>query len=200
MAGAHGPCRGRGTVPGVVDVWYVSYGSNLAAARFACYLSGGTPAGARRAMTGCRDARPARRWQPLVLPWRLRFGGDSPVWGGGVAYVDLDTPGTTYARAWRISVEQFADLVAQENGLGPGAVDVDAAVLAAGGLLLPGRSYGRLVALSPIEGVPAVTFTCVDPPAHQHPSTAYRSMVRAGLLELSLGDVDVDAYLDAAAA
>ncbi|MBW3619359.1 MAG: histone deacetylase [Actinobacteria bacterium] len=182
-----------------MDVWYVSYGSNLAAARFGCYLSGGTPAGARRAMTGCRDARPPRRWRPTELPWRLRFGGESTVWGGGVAYLDLDRPGTTYARAWRITVGQFADVIAQENDLACGTVDVDTALLAAGGALFPGESYGRVVPLPTLEGIPAVTFTCAELPPHRPPSPAYRSTMRTGLLELSLPDVDVDAYLDAAA-
>jgi hypothetical protein len=29
-------------------VWYVAYGSNMRAARFGCYISGGRPRGARR--------------------------------------------------------------------------------------------------------------------------------------------------------
>lgn len=183
-----------------MDVWYVSYGSNLAAARFGCYLRGGTPAGARRGTVGCRDARPAREWRRLVLPWRLRFGGESTVWGGGVAYVDVGTPGRTHARAWRISTDQFADVVAQENGVPRGSVDVDAGTLAGGGTLLPSRSYGRLVALPAIRGLPAVTFTCEQVPPHRRPSPSYRSMMRTGLAELGLPELDLDRYLETCAA
>lgn len=35
------------------SLWYVAYGSNLFRARFACYLSGGRPAGGARHYTGC---------------------------------------------------------------------------------------------------------------------------------------------------
>ena len=41
-------------------VWYVAYGSNMSAARFGCYISGGRPPGARRTYLGCRDQSPPR--------------------------------------------------------------------------------------------------------------------------------------------
>ncbi|MEV7028327.1 histone deacetylase, partial [Kitasatospora sp. NPDC093558] len=64
-------------------VWYAAYGSNLDAARMACYLAGGRPEGAVRDFPGCRDRRPARRDAATVLPGTLYFATHSPVWGGG---------------------------------------------------------------------------------------------------------------------
>ena len=62
-------------------VWYVAYGSNLAARRFACYLSGGRPTGGTREYSGCRDPRSPRRTLSLELDGGLVFAGRSPTSG-----------------------------------------------------------------------------------------------------------------------
>src|SRR6476646_10736099 len=79
-------------------VWYVSYGSNMSAARLTAYLEGGRPPGGSRAHPGARDGTPPARSIPVDLPGSLYFAGESPQWGGGVAYYDHDTPGFTAAR------------------------------------------------------------------------------------------------------
>ena len=95
---------GGGVVP---DLWYAAYGSNLARDRFEAYLFGGRPPGATRHYPGARDPRPPRDDRPLLVPGRLFFAGDSPTWGGGIAFYDADARGTVYARAYRITTEQF---------------------------------------------------------------------------------------------
>jgi hypothetical protein len=75
------------------EVWYVSYGSNMAVERLTCYLEGGRPPGGTRANPGARDPRPPRRMIPVDLPGSVYFAGDSRQWGGGVAFYDHETPG-----------------------------------------------------------------------------------------------------------
>lgn len=176
-------------------LWYVSYGSNLSAARFGCYLHGGTPDGGRRRMVGCRDGRPARAWRAVEVEHALHFGGPSPTWGGGPAFLDTTRSGRVLARAWLIARQQFDDLVAQENHLDVGTVTVDDDVLANGGVAIAGGSYGRLVRLPDIEAVPAVTFTYLQRPAPRAPAPAYLALLRRGLAEIGHAREAVEAYL-----
>ena len=115
---------GRAAARPVADLWYAAYGSNLARDRFEAYLFGGRPAGATRHYPGARDPSPPLDDRPLLLPGRLFFAGDSPTWGGGIAFYDADGEGTVYARAYRITTEQFSDLAAQEMRRDPG-VELD---------------------------------------------------------------------------
>ncbi|MEU4746046.1 histone deacetylase, partial [Actinosynnema sp. NPDC023658] len=122
------------------SVWYVSYGSNMHAARFACYLGGGTPVGAARGYPGCRDAAPpldSRAWE---VPGGIYFATHSPVWLGGRAFYDPDLPGTAAVRAYLVTTAQFSDVAAQEMYRDPG-VDLDLTAVPAGGrhALGPGR-------------------------------------------------------------
>ena len=127
------------------SVWYASFGSNILSERFACYLEGGRIEGMVRDMPGSRDPSPPTEWRRWDdLPHRLFFAHSSPTWdGGGVAFVDFGedlrvagTPapaetervapatrapalGVSY-RLYRVTLEQFNDVLAQENGMAPG--------------------------------------------------------------------------------
>ena len=127
------------------SVWYASFGSNILSERFACYLEGGRIEGMIRDMPGSRDPSPPSEWCRWDdLPHRLFFAHSSPTWdGGGVAFVDFGedlrvagTPapaetervapatrapalGVSY-RLYRVTLEQFNDVLAQENGMPPG--------------------------------------------------------------------------------
>ena len=106
-------------------VWYASYGSNMCAERFACYLTGGTPTGSSRLHEGCRDTAGATADRAIVLPGTVFFSGTSKAWTGGHAYLDAsDTRPTAPAlgRAWLITSQQFDDVVAQENSRLVGSV------------------------------------------------------------------------------
>lgn len=168
-------------------VWYASYGSNLSAARFAFYLSGGRPPGASRTYPGARDATPPAADRALRVPGEIFFGWDSPTWGGGgIAFLDLDAGGEALVRAYRITHDQLADVVAQEMHRDPGdALDVDALIGARRLVLGPGR-YETLAVVADLAGEPVVTFTCPDDearPAVNAPSGRYLQMVAAGLRE-----------------
>lgn len=171
-------------------VWYVSYGSNIYADRMMCYLAGGTPTGTQHTYPGCRDRRPPRRALGHHLAGGVYFATTSPVWGGGRAFYDPALTGPesigAAARAYLITLGQFADIIAQEMYRTPGA-DIDlGAVLATGRTELgPGR-YETLLHVGTIDGYPALTFTA---PWHAHdvpwtaPSADYLRMLVGGLRE-----------------
>ncbi len=83
-------------------LWYVAYGSNMSAARFARYLA------------GAADRTPPQAGRAMLLPGTVFFADESVVWGGGRAYYDPDLPGRTPARAHLITAGQFADVRRQE--------------------------------------------------------------------------------------
>jgi hypothetical protein len=183
-------------------VWYVSYGSNLCVDRFACYLTGGRPPGAARAHPGCADPTPPRRTLPIWLPGGIYFALTSTLWGGGMAFYDPAVPQGAAARAYLISTEQFADVMAQEMHRPAGARFDLAAALAAGRLQLgpsryetaraagrlqlgPGR-YETVLCVGERDGHPLLTFTAPWSAAevpHNPPSPAYVAMLAAGLRE-----------------
>lgn len=168
-------------------VWYVGYGSNLSAARFGRYLA------------RCRDTTAPQRWKAVEVPHRLLFARQSSTWGGGVAFLDpAATPGTrTLGRAWLVTLDQFADVLAQECGLPVGSVE---APPLDGGLVVahPGHWYGCVVPLGALDEWPMVTFT--DERAADlvpsRPGAAYRAVVAEGLAEThGLSPAEADAYI-----
>lgn len=164
-------------------LWYAGYGSNLDPDRFALYLAGGRPDGAHRSVPGARDDSPPREQRAVVLPGAMFFAWESPTWGGGVAFYDADADDSTYARAYLLTEEQFADLAAQEMHRPPGE-DLDLAHVmehrrdAQG----PGR-YETLHLVGELDGIPMLTFTAADPGAlpPNPPSDAYLAIVARGL-------------------
>jgi hypothetical protein len=187
------------------EVWYVSYGSNMAEARLACYIEGGCPPGGVRANPGARDDTLPRRSVPVDLPGALYFAGVSSQWGGGVAFYDHDAPGgPTAARAYLVTAEQFADVAAQEMYRIPEEGDpLEEVVL--GGIdggrhhVGPGH-YETLVEVGRLEGAPMLTFTAphgLDHVEHTVPSPAYLAMLSAGLREARRwSDHQIESYLD----
>lgn len=181
-------------------VWYVSYGSNLARDRFDRYLLGGTPTGGRRHYRGCRDRTPPAADRPVTLPHRLRFGGASRTWGGGMAFVDTAQAGRTLGRAYLVTAEQFAEIHAQENGGDAHVTDVSALpsgtpVRAAGG------NYPMLVRYDDGDDVPLVTFTAARVPPASAPAQPYLRTIARGLAEAHrLTPTAIARYLRAAPA
>ncbi len=187
------------------DVWYVSYGSNMASSRLAVYLEGGVPVGGSRRNPGARDSSPPRHDVPVDLPGAFYFAGASRQWGGGgVAFYDHDAEGgPTAARAYLITAAQFADVAAQEMHRVPLDGDpleevviggIDGGIHRAG----PGH-YETLVEVGRLDGAPMLLFTAphgVDHVPHTQPSAAYLDTLASGLSE-SRGwdDRAVRAYL-----
>ena len=197
-------------------VWYAAYGSNMCAARMACYIVGGRPVGGARVYPGCRDRRLPERAVGVVLPGQLYFAGESTVWTGGMGFYDPFDPGWMPARAYLLTVGQFADVAAQEMHRAPGPAAAAAgageraepepgldlrAVLADGRAALgPGR-YETLVCAGTLERRPVLTFTAPGRSAGAglgRPSAGYLRQLAAGLWEAhGWGPARAAAYLAA---
>lgn len=75
-------------------VWYVSYGSNMASDRLACYLEGGRPPGGTRVNPGARDRRLPARSIPVDLPGTVYFAGSPPSGAAGWRSTTTPSPGS----------------------------------------------------------------------------------------------------------
>ena len=159
-------------------IWYLAYGSNLATARFRCYLAGGRPDGGARHYAGCRDPSDPTRSQGVEVPGGLVFAGRSRVWGGGMAFYDRTAASVVAGRAHLVTTEQLADVVAQESDL-----------------------YSSVVTLGELDGVPMCTFTHPDLAslAPAAPTAAYLHWICVGLREAhGYDDGRIARYLAAA--
>jgi hypothetical protein len=173
-------------------VWYVSYGSNMNAGRFGCYLAGGTPVGALRGFPGCRDRTTPIAVRGHALPGGIYFATESLVWGGGRAFYDPTLPGAVSARAYLITASQFADVAAQEMYRAPGAdLDLSGVLTTGRDQLGPGR-YETLLCTGEFGGHPVLTFTAswsatdIDLAA---PSAKYLRMLASGLCDAHGWDI-----------
>ncbi|QCQ94050.1 hypothetical protein E7742_19025 [Rhodococcus sp. SGAir0479] len=146
-----------------MQVWYVSYGSNMSRTRLECYLRGGCPVGGVRTYVGARDSRAPAARIPVRLPGTVYFAGRSLVWGGGRAFYDPEVAGDTAACAYLVTGEQFDDILGQEP-----------------------PCYDRVLDLGVRDGVPLRTFTSGlgrDDVVPAPPSDAYLATMATGLRE-----------------
>ena len=170
-------------------VWYVAYGSNLALERFSCYLYGGRPRGGTRVYPGCRDVTPPAQTAAVTVSGGLVFAGASKVWGGGSAFYNAAAPTQLAARAYLLTLDQLADVAAQEMWREPGgayALELAALLPEVAEIhsLGPGR-YETVVRLGELEGVPMFTVTHgtvadLEPVA---PTASYLRWIVTGLIE-----------------
>ncbi len=169
------------------QLWYAAYGSNLSSERFGHYLGGGRPTGASRTYAGARDATEPLGDRPLALAGQVYFAGESPTWGGGVAFYDPDARGSAVGRAYLVTGEQFSDVASQEMRR-PVGRDLPLTSLfreSRTAVLGPGR-YETLHVVGEIDDLPVITFTA----SWEHreavlsaPGAAYLRTIAAGLAE-----------------
>ena len=144
------------------EVFYVCYGSNLHENRFREYLSDDwtyytNPDDWEKSLTNEEDS-------PLVsyrvnLTHDVFFAGHSGRWGGGIAYLDVDSFSCKKVyRAYKIPVKKFESLFSQENGYYSGPFKWDH-ILNKRETRTDAGWYGRIVNLGTIDGIPALTFT-----------------------------------------
>ncbi|WP_163970259.1 hypothetical protein [Oceanobacillus halotolerans] len=182
-----------------MDVWYVSYGSNICEDRFLCYIYGGTPEGSEKREVGCHDKTPPKRSEKAEIPYPLYFAKEKSKWGkGGVAFIGNETKREelTIARKYLITAEQFCEVVEQENNNQRLDIDVNK-IISEGHLDINAGWYGRLMYLGDKNGNPMFTFTNTEPMTDQTftiPPSTYLSIIGRGLLELGLTDEAVAEY------
>lgn len=168
-------------------IWYASYGSNMNAARFACYLAGGTPVGGSRNYVGCTDKSLPLADIAVDLPQSLYFAGESKVWTGGLAFIS-HKPGDepTRSRAYLITADQFKEVVAQESWRAE-SLDINWSRLRKIGHITLGDgsgSYDELVYCGERDGYPVVSFTSPkERRPYVKPAEAYVRMIGTGLME-----------------
>lgn len=181
------------------EVYYLSYGSNLSHKRFFCYIHGGQPEGNSRTYEGCRNTLLPHLSFGVKFDAALYFSGHSTTWGdGGVMFADFAQPGESLGRAYRITLEQFCDVAAQESDLPIGSVDFDWDELLSNGFIEGDGQYGTLVLVGYLHGLPVLTFTNAkgvqDKPLNP-PSVAYRKVIATGLEEtFQMNDAEIEDY------
>ncbi|CAJ1944185.1 unnamed protein product [Sphenostylis stenocarpa] len=204
-----------------VYIWYASYGSNMWKARFNCYLAGGQVDGMVKHCSGS-----ANRTLPKEILWKnfpchIFFGRDSSdSWGqGGVAFLNPEKKLTdkTYMCMYKISLEQFNDILFQENAL---SLDADSPLFDINTLnaisdkefnsleVVKGAWYGNIVYLGKEQDVPVITMTCslLDIKRFKSgklplraPNEAYANSLIKGLVEgEKLSEAEAIAYIDGA--
>lgn len=162
-------------------VWYVAYGSNMRAARFGCYISGGRPRGARRTYLGCRDQSPPHRNVGIQLAGGLTFAGRSRVWGGGIAFYNPHADGELAARAYLLTFGQLSDVVAQECRR-----PVGSDLTLSDGVdrwEVPSAVYETLLHVDDRDGLPMLTITSLQNREPTPPSAPYLRNILDGLGE-----------------
>ncbi|MFS0752383.1 hypothetical protein [Oceanobacillus sp. 1P07AA] len=183
-----------------MEIWYSSYGSNLCKERFYCYILGRQPYGSNKAERGCRDKTLPKENKKIILPYQLYFAKERSKWGeGGVAFIhhEYDANHSTIGRMYRITEEQFLEVVAQENRLKDIYIDL-CKVRDRGFADLDLGWYDRIIYLGEEDGSPIFTFTNSNPitdMVRYAPAISYRNIICKGLSELGLNKIDIERYL-----
>lgn len=180
-------------------IWYTSYGSNLSRHRFMAYIVGCRPPGDPDFhQPGCTDKTPPSLDIALKIPQSLYFARFSERrWGGtAAAFITLekgDKP--SLARAYLITLEQFKELVQQENaGVPIDKIELDIVGARQFGhsRMLPSGYYDELIYCGDRDGCPMLSFTASQNwTEYTRPSESYLRMIFRGLQEahhLSLED------------
>ncbi|KAJ4824081.1 Histone deacetylase 5 [Turnera subulata] len=192
-----------------IDIWYATFGSNMWKSRFFCYIQGGQVEGMKKACSGSVDRNPPKEVFWKTFPHRLFFGHDSThTWGpGGVAFLHPESSigEKTYLCLYRITLDQFNDVLLQENvsSYHMSSPPFDSAALNSiknqGSISLDVFKkgwYHNVVYLGEERGIPILTMTCtlsdVDgfksgkiplrAPCTEYANTLIRGLVEGGQL------------------
>ncbi|XP_037476478.1 histone deacetylase 5-like [Triticum dicoccoides] len=197
-----------------VYVWYASFGSNMWKPRFLCYIEGGKVDGMSISCFGSHDTSPPRGTMWKTVPHRLFFGRSStPCWGtGGVAFLnpEINYNDESYVCMYKITLEQFNDVLFQENRLvkdnsedgklespsSPliGLSEIESVSSNKALHLEPIKDswYSNVLHLGEEDGLPILTMTCPSTAVAQHksgelplapPSETYSATLIKGLVE-----------------
>ena len=128
---------------------------------YACYGSNINRSRFMLYINKCGDKTPPMEDRPFEFDHPVFFAGKSSTWGGkGKAFLDMEKDGHALGRIYKITREQYADVKGNE-----------------------GADYNREINLGELDGIPVVTFTCVNMPKRSVPSPAYLDTILDGLKE-----------------
>lgn len=182
-----------------MNVWYVSYGSNLSYERFLCYIKGEKPVGSDKKERGCRNQNLPLSIETLKISHPIYFSKEKSKWGkGGVAFIGHQQclNSCTLGRMYLITKEQFSDVVAQENDLEQIIIDFDE-VIRNGKAIINDGWYGRIIYLGLKDDFPMFTFTSNFPyekASYNPPSANYLRTIAIGLQEMGLKEEEIVSY------
>jgi hypothetical protein len=182
-------------------IWYASYGSNLLAERFHCYIRGGCPTGSNKTYQGCRDKTLPVDNEEVYINSELYFAKKSATWdNGGVAFikVDFEANAATLGRMYLITKEQFIDVVKQETANANDLIiDFERAIKEGSLTIKKGSWYGSIIYLGDQYGSPIFTFTHETEIAQKtKPSENYLRTIVRGINEVyNLNATEVFEYL-----
>lgn len=183
------------------QIWYASYGSNLLAERFYCYIRGGCPTGSNKTYLGCRDKTLPVDDEEVYINSELYFAKTSSTWNnGGVGFikVDFDPKVATLGRMYLITKEQFIDVVKQETANADELIiDFNTAIKEGTLIIKKGSWYGNIIYLGDQYGSPIFTFTHeTEISKKTKPSESYLATIVRGINEVfNLNAAEVFEYL-----
>lgn len=101
-------------------IWYASYGSNMSRERFMCYIEGGRPPGAKKTQQRMSVWSEPTHDTEIKISHEMYFAKRARNWGnGGVCFIGPAEPDNnraeTRCRIYRITRQQFIELIADEN-------------------------------------------------------------------------------------
>lgn len=181
-------------------VWYASYGSNLSRDRFLCYIKGGKPKGSTKEEIGCRDNSLPIKEATSIINYPLYFAKEAVSWQNqGVGFIGLkeNPKNETHSSKYLITIDQFIDVVKQENSGMDLTINLDE-IKRIGAKTLSDSWYGTILYLGEEDGFPIFTFTSdwnLDVPFSK-PSKEYLRIIISGLKKtIKLKDTEIIDYL-----
>ena len=168
-------------------VWYASYGSNINTERFLCYIKGGQPEGSSQVEIGCKDSSLPVDESTFTIDRPLYFAKEAARWEAqGVAFIGLqeDKENRTYSKKYLITVEQFLDVVKQENNGIDFEIDLNEVQRKGSKVFQRYSWYGNILFLGEEGGFPIYTFTApwdINDVEWIKPSHAYLKTIIKGL-------------------
>ncbi|MCL7038910.1 hypothetical protein MKW94_007481 [Papaver nudicaule] len=202
-----------------VDIWYASFGSNMWIRRFLCYIEGGQVEGMQAPSPGSVDKNPPKKILWKIVPHRFFLGrSQTRTWGvGSVAFLhpESDVSSKSYTCLFKITLEQFNDVLVQENRLRP--VEAINPLFDLSDLVSITKTkslnldalkgwYSNVVCLGTEGGHPILTMTCSNSDIElfksgnlpmNAPSKEYRDTLVKGLVEgKQLSEEEAVAYIN----
>ncbi len=180
------PSAALTSIAKTTHVWYATYGTGLSREHFKHVILGGRTADGTEVYPGCRDKTLPPQNRFMALPHTLYFAGESKTWTGGMAIInpEYNAEAHTISRAHLITVEQFEDIIAQQNDLKT-STPLPFKEAIEKGRALVGKDtgyYNLLLYCGEKDGYPIFTLTAARPQTpHVPPSPQYARILYKGL-------------------